>query len=127
MNAIVIEHVPVADLPQEWRDKLAQAAHARVTVGIETEHQPVAPADQSFVTPSLRHEPPRLSWRPIGVTPHQSKQQHQLIFNEPSATTSGSKKPEHVTGALVFAQHASRAQLTASQAADHLKSRSPLV
>lgn len=37
MNAIVIEHVPVADLPQAWRDKLGQAADARVTVRIEAE------------------------------------------------------------------------------------------
>jgi hypothetical protein len=37
MNAVVIEHVPVADLPRAWRDKLAPAADARVTVRIETE------------------------------------------------------------------------------------------
>lgn len=37
MNAIVIEHVPVAELPQAWRDKLGQAADARVTVRIEAE------------------------------------------------------------------------------------------
>jgi hypothetical protein len=37
MNAVVIENVPVADLPQAWRDKLGQAADARVTVRIEAE------------------------------------------------------------------------------------------
>jgi len=37
MNAIVIEHVPVAELPQAWRDKLGQADDARVTVRIEAE------------------------------------------------------------------------------------------
>jgi hypothetical protein len=37
MNAIVIEHVPVAELPQAWRDKLGQAADAHVTVRIEAE------------------------------------------------------------------------------------------
>jgi hypothetical protein len=37
MNAVVIEHVAVADLPQAWRDKLGQAAAARVTVRIEAE------------------------------------------------------------------------------------------
>lgn len=37
MNAIVIEHVPVAELPQAWRDKLGQAVDAHVTVRIEAE------------------------------------------------------------------------------------------
>jgi hypothetical protein len=53
MNAIVIEHVPVADLPQAWRDKLAQAeqpADGRVTVRIEAEPPPTTPAEESFVT-----------------------------------------------------------------------------
>ena len=36
MNAIVIEHVPVAELPQAWRDKLGQAAGTRARVRIET-------------------------------------------------------------------------------------------
>ena len=50
MNAIVIEHVPVADLPQAWRDQLAQLADARVTVRIEAEQPQAVPADESFVT-----------------------------------------------------------------------------
>jgi hypothetical protein len=50
MNAIVIEHVPVADLPQAWRDQLAQGADARVTARIEAERPEAAPADDSFVT-----------------------------------------------------------------------------
>ena len=37
MNAIVIEHVPVAELPEAWRERLGQAADARVTVRIESE------------------------------------------------------------------------------------------
>ncbi|HEY4082175.1 MAG TPA: hypothetical protein VGM81_15905 [Burkholderiaceae bacterium] len=37
MNAIVIEHVPVAELPQAWRDRLGQSVDARVTVRIEAE------------------------------------------------------------------------------------------
>lgn len=52
MNAVVLEHVPVAELPQAWRDKLgsalADAAGVRVTVRIEQE-----PADgpaETFVT-----------------------------------------------------------------------------
>jgi hypothetical protein len=48
MNPIVIEHVPVAELPQAWRAKLAQTAGATVTVRIEEEPQAV-PADE-FVT-----------------------------------------------------------------------------
>ena len=43
MNAIVIEHVPVAELPLAWREKLAQAAGALVTVRIEEEVQAAAP------------------------------------------------------------------------------------
>ena len=41
MNAIVIEHVPVAELPEKWRAKLANAVGALVTVRIEEE----APAE----------------------------------------------------------------------------------
>ena len=49
MNAIVIEHVPVADLPPAWRAKLAKSADATVTVRIEEEAQAAAPAEE-FVT-----------------------------------------------------------------------------
>lgn len=51
MNAIVIEHVPVAELPQAWRDKLGQSADADalVTVRIEQEAAREAPAEP-FVT-----------------------------------------------------------------------------
>ena len=45
MNAIVLEHVPLSDLPQAWRDKLARElargsndADGLVTVRIEAEH-----------------------------------------------------------------------------------------
>ena len=48
MNAIVIEHVPVAELPLAWRVKLAKAAGATVTVRIE-EEAPAAQAEE-FVT-----------------------------------------------------------------------------
>lgn len=37
MNAIVIEHVPVAELPAAWRERLDQAGDAWVTVRIEAE------------------------------------------------------------------------------------------
>lgn len=49
MNAIVIEHVPVAELPPAWRAKLAQSADATVTVRIEEEIQAPAPTE-GFVT-----------------------------------------------------------------------------
>lgn len=49
MNAIVIEHVPVAELPPAWRAKLDQSADARVTVRIEEEARPPAPAEE-FMT-----------------------------------------------------------------------------
>ena len=44
MNAVVFEHVPVAELPPAWREKLAKAAGALVTVRIEEEVQ-AAPVD----------------------------------------------------------------------------------
>jgi hypothetical protein len=37
MNAVVIEHVKVGDLPESWRAKLPAPADARVTVRIEEE------------------------------------------------------------------------------------------
>lgn len=37
MNAIVIQHVKVSDLPEAWREKLAGADDTRVTVRIEQE------------------------------------------------------------------------------------------
>jgi len=37
MNAIVIEHVKVGDLPEEWRTRLAANEDVRVTVRIEEE------------------------------------------------------------------------------------------
>jgi hypothetical protein len=37
MNAVVFEHVSVAELPEAWRSKLAKPANARVTVRIEDE------------------------------------------------------------------------------------------
>lgn len=48
MNAVVFEHVPVADLPEKWRAKLTRAGGATVTVRIEEEVQ-AAPAEE-FVT-----------------------------------------------------------------------------
>ena len=49
MNAIVIEHVPVAELPPAWRARLAHSADAHVTVRIEEESHLPAPAEP-FVT-----------------------------------------------------------------------------
>jgi hypothetical protein len=49
MNAIVIEHVPVAELPAAWRAQLAAVSEAHVTVRIEEEAQPAA-ASEEFVT-----------------------------------------------------------------------------
>jgi len=48
MNAIVIEHVPVAELPPHWRAKLAKLPGATFTVRIEEEAQ-ATPAED-FVT-----------------------------------------------------------------------------
>ena len=51
MNAIVIEHVPIADLPPSWREQLSRTVitHARVTVRIEEE----APAQAANDTPAV--------------------------------------------------------------------------
>jgi hypothetical protein len=48
MNAVVFEHVPVAELPEKWRAQLSQAADSRVTVRIEPE--PQVPAVEAFVS-----------------------------------------------------------------------------
>jgi hypothetical protein len=48
MNAVVFEHVPVAELPEKWRARLTQAGGATVTVRIEEETQG-QPAEE-FVT-----------------------------------------------------------------------------
>ena len=37
MNAVVIEHVKVSELPEDWCSRLHAAANARVTVRIEEE------------------------------------------------------------------------------------------
>ena len=39
MNAIVFEHVPIAELPPAWREKLALMTERRVTVRIEAENE----------------------------------------------------------------------------------------
>lgn len=43
MSTLVIEHVPVAELPAEWRAKLHAEPAARVTVRIESEAAETAP------------------------------------------------------------------------------------
>ena len=46
MNAVVFEHVPVADLPEEWRAKLARSGDTLVTVRIEEEPRNQAAQEQ---------------------------------------------------------------------------------
>ena len=50
MNAIVIAHVPVDDLPASWRARLARSADTHVTVRIEPESPAKLAADVSFAT-----------------------------------------------------------------------------
>jgi hypothetical protein len=45
MNAIVIEHVPVAELPPGWRDKHTKSTDAMVTVRIDKDAPATAPAE----------------------------------------------------------------------------------
>jgi uncharacterized protein (DUF736 family) len=49
MNAVVIEHVPVDELPAAWRERLDKAQGPLVTVRIEAEVQ-VATPTEAFVT-----------------------------------------------------------------------------
>jgi hypothetical protein len=41
-NTVIIEHVPVTDLPSAWQEKLHAAPATRVTVRIEEEASPHA-------------------------------------------------------------------------------------
>lgn len=45
MNAVVIEHVALSELPAAWRAYLSDAPNARVTVRIEEEVAPLALVD----------------------------------------------------------------------------------
>ncbi len=60
MNAIVIEHVKVEELPQAWRARLAQPATRRVTVRIEAEEAP--PAERT-AEPFATDDPAFGIWR----------------------------------------------------------------
>ena len=53
MNAIVIEHVPVAELPPAWRAKLAQSTNALVTVRIDEEARAAAPIEELVTDDAL--------------------------------------------------------------------------
>ncbi|NML13424.1 hypothetical protein [Azohydromonas caseinilytica] len=59
MNAIVIEHVSVSELPEAWREKLGQAADATVTVCIE----PEAPAQPEGDVAQFADDPLFGMWR----------------------------------------------------------------
>lgn len=48
MNAIVIEHVPVAELPEQWRARLGNAGSALMTVRVEEET--LTPPTEEFTT-----------------------------------------------------------------------------
>jgi len=50
MNSIVIEHVPVTELPEAWRARLTESASATVTVRIEEEAQKLPSTAGEFVT-----------------------------------------------------------------------------
>ncbi len=60
MNAIVIEHVPIEQLPAEWQAKLATPANTHVTVRIETET--LSPEQQAAVN-ELEQNPLFGIWR----------------------------------------------------------------
>lgn len=49
MSAIVIEHVPVTELPPAWRARFPHSTETHVTVRIEAEARTPEPADP-FIT-----------------------------------------------------------------------------
>lgn len=57
MKAVVFEHVPVAELPQAWRDRLgreiADGADALVTVRIEAESAAASQGGAAFASDPL--------------------------------------------------------------------------
>lgn len=53
MNAVVFEHVPVAELPEKWRARLTQAGSATVTVRIEEEPQTMQAQIEDFTSDPL--------------------------------------------------------------------------
>jgi len=65
MNAIVIEHVPLAELPAAWREKLGHGtpalAEAKVTVRIEEE--PVNTPDAGSADDYVTDDPAFGIWR----------------------------------------------------------------
>lgn len=58
MSAVVIEHVKVSDLPEDWRVKLHAAGDARVTIRIEEEE-----SESSAGTTSSAEDPAFGIWR----------------------------------------------------------------
>lgn len=50
MSSIVIEHVPVSELPESWRARLLRSSSATVTVRIEEEAQEPSIAPRDFTT-----------------------------------------------------------------------------
>ena len=53
MNAIVIEHVNIAELPEAWRSKLAEAPGTTVTVRIEAETEGTTQTDSTLTDDPL--------------------------------------------------------------------------
>lgn len=51
MNTVVIEHVKVSELPEDWRVRLDAVANARVTVRIEEEAESRAAAKENAENP----------------------------------------------------------------------------
>lgn len=53
MNAVVFEHVPVAELPEKWRAGLTQGGSVTVTVRIEEEPQAAQTRAEDFADDPL--------------------------------------------------------------------------
>ena len=53
MNAVIFEHVPVAELPEKWRARLTHAGSATVTVRIKEEPQAMQAPAEDFANDPL--------------------------------------------------------------------------
>ena len=63
MNAIVIEHVPLAELPLAWREKLGAMPDVRVTVRIEAEAEGEGEQTQAQGAAAFANDPLFGMWR----------------------------------------------------------------
>ena len=62
MNTVVIEHVPIAELPTAWRNRLDAPREVRVTIRIEAESEVEAAQDDPILA-EFANDPSFGMWR----------------------------------------------------------------